>query len=49
MKRELAAGFELDDDPERVDVGEVGRFLAEESYWARGRPPATQAAYATRS
>lgn len=37
MRRVLAEGFELDDDPGRVDVDEVHRFLSEESYWARGR------------
>jgi GNAT superfamily N-acetyltransferase len=37
MKRELPGGYELDDDPARVDVGEVHRFISEESYWARGR------------
>jgi GNAT superfamily N-acetyltransferase len=37
VKRELGEGFELDDDLERIDVEEVARFLAEESYWARGR------------
>lgn len=30
-------GVELDDDPHRIDVGVVHRFLAEESYWAKGR------------
>ncbi len=38
MRRELSGGYELDDDPDRVDVGEVHRFLSEESYWAEGRP-----------
>lgn len=38
MRRELADGFELDDDPTRVDVAAVHRFISEESYWARGRP-----------
>jgi len=38
MKRSLAGGYELDDDPERVDVTEVHRYLSEESYWAAGRP-----------
>ena len=38
MRRALADGFELDDDRERVDVAAVHRYLAEESYWARGRP-----------
>ncbi len=42
MKRDLGDGFELDDDAERIDVEAVGRFLAEESYWARGRPLAAQ-------
>lgn len=37
MRRELPGGFELDDDPARVDVWEVHRFLAEDSYWAKGR------------
>jgi GNAT superfamily N-acetyltransferase len=34
-------GVELDDDVDRVDVGAVHRFLAEESYWAPGRDRAT--------
>jgi GNAT superfamily N-acetyltransferase len=38
VKRALTNGIELDDDPERIDVDEVHRFLAGESYWARGRP-----------
>ncbi len=38
MNRSLEGGFELDDDRERVDVGAVHRYLAEESYWAQGRP-----------
>jgi ribosomal protein S18 acetylase RimI-like enzyme len=29
--------FELDDDPARVDVDELHRFLSTESYWAQGR------------
>ena len=39
--RTLTGGIELDDDPARVDVDEVHRFLAFESYWARGRPRET--------
>jgi len=39
--RTLPGGIELDDDPARVDVDEVHRFLAFESYWARGRPRET--------
>jgi GNAT superfamily N-acetyltransferase len=38
VKRELDGGFELDDDRSRVDVAAVHRYLAEESYWAHGRP-----------
>ena len=37
MKRELDDGFELDDDPARIDVAAVHRYIAEESYWAPGR------------
>ncbi|MBN8867906.1 MAG: GNAT family N-acetyltransferase [Solirubrobacterales bacterium] len=37
MKRELAAGYELDDDPTRVDLDVVCRFLGEEAYWSKGR------------
>jgi GNAT superfamily N-acetyltransferase len=37
MRRELADGFELDDERDRVDVDAVYRFLAEEAYWVRGR------------
>ena len=37
MRRELAGGFELDDDRERIDVDAVHRFLSEEAYWAKGR------------
>lgn len=31
-------GTELDDDPARVDVDRVERWLSVESYWAAGRP-----------
>ncbi|HVN61467.1 MAG TPA: GNAT family N-acetyltransferase [Gaiellaceae bacterium] len=41
MPRTLPGGFELDDDPARIDVDEVHRFLSLESYWARGRPRET--------
>lgn len=37
-RRALPAGFELDDDPARIDVDAVHRFISEESYWGRGRP-----------
>ena len=38
MRRRLPSGLELDDDPERVDVDAVHAYLANESYWAEGRP-----------
>jgi ribosomal protein S18 acetylase RimI-like enzyme len=41
VRRTLPDGLELDDDAARVDVAEVHRFLAGESYWARGRPRGT--------
>jgi GNAT superfamily N-acetyltransferase len=41
VRRGLEGGIELDDDPARVDVDAVHRFLSEESYWARGRPRET--------
>jgi ribosomal protein S18 acetylase RimI-like enzyme len=37
MRRELAGGFELDDDRARIDVDEVHRFISTESYWGLGR------------
>ncbi len=41
MRRALPDGFEFDDDPARVDLPELHRFLSTESYWARGRPRET--------
>jgi GNAT superfamily N-acetyltransferase len=38
MRRELPAGYELDDDVDRIDIDAVHRYLSEESYWAEGRP-----------
>jgi GNAT superfamily N-acetyltransferase len=38
MRRELPDGFELDDDRSRIDVDAVHDYLANESYWAEGRP-----------
>ncbi len=37
MRRVLAGGFELDDDPARIDVDAVHAFISRESYWGRGR------------
>jgi GNAT superfamily N-acetyltransferase len=36
-KRELPGGFELDDDPDRIDLDAVYAFLSTEAYWAKGR------------
>lgn len=38
MRKELPDGYELDDRSERIDRAAVHLFIAEESYWARGRP-----------
>jgi ribosomal protein S18 acetylase RimI-like enzyme len=38
MRRALADGYELDDDPGRIDVDYVFSYLSLESYWALGRP-----------
>jgi ribosomal protein S18 acetylase RimI-like enzyme len=37
VRRELADGFELDDDPTRIDVDAVHAFISTESYWGLGR------------
>jgi GNAT superfamily N-acetyltransferase len=42
VRRELVDGYELDDDPVRIDREAVHRYLSEESYWATGRPRAVQ-------
>ena len=38
MRRALSDGFELDDNPARIDVDAVHAFISEQSYWGRGRP-----------
>ena len=43
MKRGLRGGFELDDDPARVDLDAVHAFLSTEAYWAKGRSRETVA------
>jgi GNAT superfamily N-acetyltransferase len=42
VRRDLGNGYELDDDPARIDREAVHRYLSEESYWAEGRPRETQ-------
>ena len=37
MRRTLDGGYELDDDPTRVDVDALVRFLTTEAYWGRWR------------
>lgn len=37
MKRDLGDGYELDDDPARIDRAAVHAYLGGESYWAKGR------------
>jgi GNAT superfamily N-acetyltransferase len=43
VRRALGDGYELDDDPSRIDVDAVHRYIADESYWAPGRPRDVQA------
>jgi GNAT superfamily N-acetyltransferase len=38
MQREFGDGIVLDDDSARIDIDAVHDFLANESYWAKGRP-----------
>ena len=35
-------GYEISTDPARLDTEQVHRWLAQDSYWARGRPRDTQ-------
>ena len=44
MKRAVGEGYELDDDRDRIDLAAVHAYIANESYWAPGRPFETQAA-----
>lgn len=37
MRRELEGGYELDDDPARLDLDAVWAFLSTEAYWGRER------------
>ena len=41
MKRDLGDGYELDDDPARIDREAVHGYLVR-SYWAEGRPREVQ-------
>jgi GNAT superfamily N-acetyltransferase len=37
MRRGISGGYELDDDPARIDLDAVHSFLSSVSYWASGR------------
>lgn len=37
VKHELEGGYELDDDPTRIDLDVVCDFLGKEAYWSKGR------------
>jgi len=37
VRRDLGDGFELDDDPGRIDIAAVHAYISGESYWGRGR------------
>jgi GNAT superfamily N-acetyltransferase len=37
VRRELAGGYELDDDRGRIDVDAVHAYISGSSYWGRGR------------
>jgi ribosomal protein S18 acetylase RimI-like enzyme len=37
VRSALVDGYELDDEPARIDVDAVHRFISEESYWGLGR------------
>ena len=41
MRRDLGDGYELDDDPGRIDREAVHKYLSR-SYWAEGRPREVQ-------
>jgi predicted N-acetyltransferase YhbS len=41
MRREVAGGYEVDDDRGRVDIDMVHRYLSEEAYWVPGRDRGT--------
>jgi GNAT superfamily N-acetyltransferase len=44
VRRELPGGYELDDDPDRIDVDTVHDYIRDVSYWAKGRSRETMEA-----
>jgi GNAT superfamily N-acetyltransferase len=49
VKRDLGDGYELDDDPARIDLDAVHAYISGESYWAKGRARETQAEMNTKA
>ena len=41
MRKQLAGGYELDDDRARIDSAAVHAYIGGESYWAKGRDRGT--------
>jgi GNAT superfamily N-acetyltransferase len=41
VRRELGDGYELDDDPDRIDIDAVHAYISGESYWGQGRARTT--------
>jgi GNAT superfamily N-acetyltransferase len=37
VRRDLGDGYELDDDPRRIDRAKVHAWISEDTYWAKGR------------
>jgi GNAT superfamily N-acetyltransferase len=37
VRRDLPGGYELDDDPSRLDIDAIHAYIGGESYWAKGR------------
>ena len=37
MRLELPGGYEIDDDPDRLDVDAIHAWIRDRSYWAAGR------------
>jgi hypothetical protein len=37
VRREVPGGYELDDDPARLDLDAIWDFLSTEAYWGRDR------------
>ena len=42
MRHDLGDGYELDDDPARIDRAAVHAWISEHAYWAEGRERAVQ-------